>query len=110
MKQIRSWLFAAWSRFSRLSLSYLRPGRPSPAWQKVRVAIPTINVLTRPWYIAKDKGCFYAAEGLDPEFIYVQGTLPAPGPGERESRLRRQRRYRPAGRSQRPPDQVWSSP
>jgi NitT/TauT family transport system substrate-binding protein len=47
------------------------------ALQKTRVAIPTINVLTRPWFIAKDKG-FYAAEGLDPEFIYVQGTLQPP--------------------------------
>jgi NitT/TauT family transport system substrate-binding protein len=47
------------------------------ALQKTRIAIPTINVLTRPWYIAKDKG-FYATEGLDPEFVYVQGTLQVP--------------------------------
>lgn len=47
------------------------------ALQKTRLGIPTINVLTRPIYIAKDKG-FYAAEGLDPEIIYVQGTLEPP--------------------------------
>ena len=57
----------------------LMPARytQAQALQKTRIAIPTINVLTRPWYIAKDKG-FYAAEGLDPEFIYVQGTLQPP--------------------------------
>lgn len=60
-----------------VGLVFSAAGVQAQALQKTRVAIPTINVLTRPWFIAKDKG-FYAAEGLDPEFIYVQGTLQPP--------------------------------
>ena len=78
MKQIRSWLFAGLVALLTFVAVVLAPGDVhAQALQKVRIAIPTINVLTRPWYIAKDKG-FYAAEGLDPEFIYVQGTLQPP--------------------------------
>src|SRR3989304_4316734 len=78
MKQIRSWVFAGLVAFFAFVAVGLAPGHiQAQALQKVRIAIPTINVLTRPWYIAKDKG-FYAAEGLDPEFIYVQGTLQPP--------------------------------
>lgn len=78
MKQIRSWVFAGLIALLTFVAVALAPGDiQAQALQKVRVAIPTINVLTRPWYIAKDKG-FYAAEGLDPEFIYVQGTLQPP--------------------------------
>jgi NitT/TauT family transport system substrate-binding protein len=60
-----------------IAVVFSAAGVQAQALQKTRVAIPTINVLTRPWFIAKDKG-FYAAEGLDPEFIYVQGTLQPP--------------------------------
>jgi NitT/TauT family transport system substrate-binding protein len=78
MKQIRSCVFAGLVAPLTFVAVVLAPGdTQAQALQKVRVAIPTINVLTRPWYIAKDKG-FYAAEGLDPEFIYVQGTLQPP--------------------------------
>ena len=78
MKQIRSWVFAGLVAFLTFVAVVLAPGDiQAQALQKVRIAIPTINVLTRPWYIAKDKG-FYATEGLDPEFIYVQGTLQPP--------------------------------
>jgi ABC-type amino acid transport substrate-binding protein len=78
MKQIRSWVFAGLVAFLTFVAVVIAPGDiQAQALQKVRIAIPTINVLTRPWYIAKEKG-FYAAEGLDPEFIYVQGTLQPP--------------------------------
>ena len=78
MKQIRSWVFAGLVAFLTIVAVVLAPGDvQAQALRKTRIAIPTINVLTRPWYIAKDKG-FYAAEGLDPEFIYVQGTLQPP--------------------------------
>lgn len=78
MKQICVRLFAAAIASLGFVAVLFAPGNSqAQALQKVRVAIPTINVLTRPWYIAKDKG-FYAAEGLDPEFIYVQGTLQPP--------------------------------
>lgn len=78
MKQICVRLFAAAIASLGFVVVLFAPGNSrAQALQKVRVAIPTINVLTRPWYIAKDKG-FYAAEGLDPEFIYVQGTLQPP--------------------------------
>jgi NitT/TauT family transport system substrate-binding protein len=78
MKQIRSCVFAGLVALLTFFAVILAPGNiHAQALQKARVAIPTINVLTRPWYIAKDKG-FYAAEGLDPEFIYVQGTLQPP--------------------------------
>jgi NitT/TauT family transport system substrate-binding protein len=77
MRQIRS-SFAGLVALLTLVAVVLAPGSiQAQALQKTRIAIPTINVLTRPWYIAKDKG-FYAAEGLDPEFIYVQGTLQPP--------------------------------
>lgn len=78
MKQICVRLFAAAIASLGFVVVLFAPGNSrAQALQKVRVAIPTINVLTRPWYIAKDKG-FHAAEGLDPEFIYVQGTLQPP--------------------------------
>ncbi len=78
MKQIRSCVFAGLVALLTFVAVILAPGNiHAQPLQKVRIAIPTINVLTRPWYIAKDKG-FYAAEGLDPEFIYVQGTLQPP--------------------------------
>lgn len=78
MKQIRSCAFVGLIAFLTFVAFEFAPGDiRAQALQKTRVAIPTINVLTRPWYIAKAKG-FYAAEGLDPEFVYVQGTLQPP--------------------------------
>jgi NitT/TauT family transport system substrate-binding protein len=78
MKQIRWWLFAGLVALLTFVAVAVAPGDiQAQVLQKTRIAIPTINVLTRPWYIANDKG-FYAAEGLDPEFVYVQGTLQVP--------------------------------
>ena len=78
MKEIRWWVYAGAVAALALVAVVLSAGDSGAQnLQKTRVAIPTINVLTRPWYIAKDKG-FYAAEGLDPEFVYVQGTLQVP--------------------------------
>jgi NitT/TauT family transport system substrate-binding protein len=78
MKLVRFWTFALIAISLTFFAAVIAPADVyAQALQKTRVAIPTINVLTRPWFIAKDKG-FYAAEGLDPEFIYVQGTLEPP--------------------------------
>ncbi len=78
MKYIPLSMLARLTVLGAFMLLVFAPGRTdAQTLQKTRVAIPTINVLTRPWFIAKDKG-FYAAEGLDPEFVYVQGTLEPP--------------------------------
>jgi hypothetical protein len=55
MKQIRSWVSVGGVAFLTVVAVVLAPGDiQAQALQKTRIAIPTINVLTRPWYIAKD--------------------------------------------------------
>ena len=78
MRRIRSCILASLFVCLMFAAAGLAPEDvQGQALQKPRLGIPTINILTRPIYIAKDKG-FFAAEGLDPEIIYVQGTLEPP--------------------------------
>ncbi|HLC25878.1 MAG TPA: ABC transporter substrate-binding protein, partial [bacterium] len=78
MRRIRSCILASLFVCLMFAATGLAPrDARAQALQKTRVGIPTVNVLTLPLYIAKEKG-FYTAEGLDPEIIYVQGTLEPP--------------------------------
>jgi len=63
MRRIRSCILASLFVCLMFAAAGLAPEDvQGQALQKTRLGIPTINILTRPIYIAKDKG-FFAAKG-----------------------------------------------